>query len=868
MKENKEELKRKQKTELILYSILWLVFITVVSAIVYRDKKYGDGDIFTAIRDIQHLRIFYWLNPITWWSCIKWSIVYWVGIAMFKIYEEKFKHDAAGIEAGSAHWNSDVEEYNEGHSEPFDEKFFSDKPNRPHGATDDSWMEGKKNNNNPKKRKDGHFVPPVPGNPNMIESETVRLSTADMKTHLNNNVFIVGGAGTGKSRFFIKPNILQMNCSYIVTDPSGELLKSMHNVLAENGYNIKVFNLVDMTHSCKYNPFKYVRTETDVSILVDCFISNTTAPDQKSGDPFWDKSEKALLSALIFYLVDVADPEFKKFSTILWMVQQAQMDESGNGGNSKYGVDRKSVFEFSLDTPLDELFNGTRKIATKMVTDKNGKQQIVLDALKVEDEKEIELLQSRIETSLCLTNYKTFKLGGTKTLKSILISAAVRLNPFSIPAIQNLTNDDNVELGEVGDKLTCFFAIIPQTNSTFNFLISMLFSQMFESLYYKGSTIPDSRLNYHVRFLLDEFANIGKIPEFPQKISTCRKYNISTTIVLQSIAQIKMLYKDDYETISGNCDTAICLGTNEQTTADYFSKKLGKATITSKSKSTQVGKSGGSMSFNQTGRELMTPDEIMTMKFNECIVMMNHISPFYDNKYPLEKHPQFEYTGDADESNFYYLENDPDFIVADNTREYTNEVIENNLSVKSQNEKYDFKPMNEVLKDADLLTNNPDEDKYILIKDVNKSLSDSMIQQEYKKMIDKIEKCKSQNYKTVYFDAEYIDPIIINPLIFRIMKNDEKITNIIVSYYDITGKYKKIKVYLKDENSNAKKIMEKLGLKYQKQEGQSIIFFNIEETIDVDVLNEIKNACIKGYEVISTVNNTEDESPLGYDDIF
>ena len=177
----------------------------------------------------------------------------------------------------------------------------------------------------------------------------------------------------------------------------------------------------------------------------------------------------------------------------------------------------------------------------------------MLEATDVSDKKEVKKLQDKIETSLCLTNYKTFKLGGTKTLKSILISAAVRLNPFSIPAIKNLTDDDNVELESVGDRLTCFFAIIPQTNSTFNFLISMLFSQMFESLYYKGATIKNSRLNYHVRFLLDEFANIGKIPEFPQKISTCRKYNISTTIVLQSIAQIKMLYKDDYETIIGNC---------------------------------------------------------------------------------------------------------------------------------------------------------------------------------------------------------------------------------------------------------------------------------------------------------------------------
>lgn len=388
-------------------------------------------------------------------------------IAALLIYgdNQKFRHDAAGIEGGSAKWTSSYSDYNRKHADPI----------------------GKKTCNGPM---------------NMIHSEHVRLSLEDKKTRLNNNVLIVGGAGTGKSRFFIKPNVLQMNCSYVVTDPSGELLKSMHNVLADNGYTIKVFNLVDMGHSCKYNPFKYVRSETDVSILVDCFISNTTAPDQKSGDPFWDKSEKALLSSLIFYLVDIADEEFRKFSTILWMVQLAQMDE-----NARPTQRQTSKFGFSMDMPLDELFNGTKKITSKYIKDKYGKNQLVLEATDVSDPKEVEKLQDKIETSLCLTNYKTFKLGGTKTLKSILISAAVRLNPFSIPAIKNLTDDDNVELESVGDRLTCFFAIIPQTNSTFNFLISMLFSQMFESLYYKGATVPNSRLNYHVRFLLDEFAN-------------------------------------------------------------------------------------------------------------------------------------------------------------------------------------------------------------------------------------------------------------------------------------------------------------------------------------------------------------------------
>lgn len=486
--------------------MLWFLVILVASTMTYQKHYDGFSSIFTAIEAIEHFKIFYWLHPVTWVACIKWSIIFWIGVGLFLIYEQKFKHDAAGIEAGSAHWNNEVEEFNKTHNEPFDTPKISDEPNRPNDSKDDNWMENKVNNNNPKPRADGSLVPPVPGNPNMIESELVRLSTADMKTHLNNNVFIVGGAGTGKSRFFIKPNVLQMNCSYVVTDPSGELLKSMHNVLKNNGYSIKVFNLVDMTHSCKYNPFKYIRNATDVSILVDCFISNTTAPDAKSGDPFWDKSEKALMTALVFYLMDIADEKFRKFSTILWMVQLAQMEENTFGKTLPKRPDPK--FNFALDNDLDELFNGNSEIIEKEIKDeRSGKMKTVLAIKKILDPEAVKKQQDKIETSLCLTNYKTYKLGGTKTAKSILISAAVRLNPFSIPTIQNLTNEDNVELEAVGDKLTCFFAIIPQTNSTFNFLISMLFSQMFESLYYKGATIPDSRLNYHVRFLLDEFAN-------------------------------------------------------------------------------------------------------------------------------------------------------------------------------------------------------------------------------------------------------------------------------------------------------------------------------------------------------------------------
>lgn len=854
MRDEKEKREKERKTIIKFFAVMWILFIIFVSAIASGGEN---GTLFTGIEALQRFEFFHWLNPKTWGACLKSSIVYWAAVGLFIIYEEKFKHDASGIEAGSAHWNTTVEEYNIDHSEPFGSEKFSDAPNRPHGCKDDSWMEGKKNYNNPKERADGSFVKPVPGSPNMIESATVRLSTADMKTHVNNNVFIVGGAGTGKSRFFIKPNILQMNCSYVVTDPSGELLKSMHNVLKDNGYNIKVFNLVDMTHSCKYNPFKYVRSETDVSILVDCFISNTTGPDQKSGDPFWDKSEKALLSALIFYLVDIADTEFKKFSTILWLVQQAQLDEAGNKQS------QKSEFGFSIDSPLDELFNGTKKIVKEVIKsdEDDGEEKEVLMAADVTDENEINLIKSKIKTSLCLTNYKTFKLGGTKTLKSILISAAVRLNPFSIPAIQNLTDEDSVELDTVGDKLTCFFAIIPQTNSTFNFLISMLFSQMFESLYYKGSKIPDSRLNYHVRFLLDEFANIGKIPEFPQKISTCRKYNISTTIVLQSIAQIKMLYKDDYETIIGNCDTAICLGTNEQTTADYFSKKLGKATITSRSKSTQVGKSGGSMSFNQTGRELMTPDEIMTMKFDECIVMMNHISPFFDKKYPLETHPQFQYTGDADKKNFYFLENDDDFLCVDNTKKHSKNVIKDKFDKDKDNKKYVPVNLKELMEEGGVLDNNPEEDNYYRIKSIDKDEDRSMLAIEREKMVKAIIECKNNGYKTPYYDANNIEPSLVKPLITRTMNQlYNEVDELVCCYLDIKGEnYHFYGCAKSEENSNGLQVFKNIFmLPIAINKNKDFAIYNIEDNCDDSKLtNQVYIGLQAGADVVSS-NNIDD----------
>ena len=332
---------------------------------------------------------------------------------------------------------------------------------------------------------------------------------------------------------------------------------------------------------------------------------------------------------------------------VLKMIQMAQMDENP-GAKGPSSVD---------DTNLGKLFTGKAYL-------ENGELK------EYANTKESELRAKEIKKSQAWKNYETFSLGGVKTLKSILISAAVRLNPFNIPEIANLTGRDNIDLGTIGDHKTILFVIIPQAYSTYNFIVSMMYSQLFDTLYYKAEHTkpteenPDVeflRLKYHVRFMMDEFANIGKIPEFPTKISTMRKYNISCTVVLQSLAQIKAMYKDDYETIIGNCDTNILLGTQEQTTADYYSKQLGCATIRKRGESVSTGKKGsGGMNFGPQKRELMTMDEIRTMPPECCLVFVKNVNPFYDKKYPLEKHPRYKYTGDVDSKNMFDITKEKD----------------------------------------------------------------------------------------------------------------------------------------------------------------------------------------------------------------
>lgn len=458
----------------------------------------------------------------------------------------------------------------------------------------------------------GKYIDPITkkpvetADPNMIASNDTKLSINDKKTFRNNNFLILGGAGTGKSRFVIKPNLLQENCSYVVTDPSGEIIVSCGKVLSDHGYKIKIFNLSNMGHSNTYNPFNYIRDEAGVLMVIDCLIKNTTGKNEK-GDQFFTNSEKLLYSACIFYLIDFETDESRKnFSSVMDMINMSQVDENNPSSKSE----------------LDLMF-----------------EQID-------------------QTSLAAKYYKAFKQAAGKTLKSIIISCVVRLQSFMTPQVTRLTGSDNINLASIGDEKTILFIITPQADRTFAFLASMLYSQLFETLYHKGETqklkTGSERLTYHVRCLMDEFANIGEIPEFPSKLSTMRKYNISATIVLQDNSQLQSMYKDEWRTIMANCDSTIFLGNAEPDTLKYFCEKLGNETVTAQSRGRSYGsKSGSSQNYQQVKRETLTAEEIGRLPNDECLVFLRGERPARDKKFKYETHKNYDLTGDAHSENNY-----------------------------------------------------------------------------------------------------------------------------------------------------------------------------------------------------------------------
>lgn len=432
---------------------------------------------------------------------------------------------------------------------------------------------------------------------NVILTQHLKMSL-NARQHLRNLLqIIVGGSGAGKSRNIVIPNLLEVNASYICTDPKGELLRSVGGLLLKMGYVLRVFDLIDPSHSDHYNPFRYIRKDSDVFKLIDNFIKNTTPKNASQNDPFWEKSEIALDSALMLYLLHEAPPEEQNMEMMLTMIEY--------GGAKEDDSDFKS--------PLDLLF---------------------------------EALEEEQPNHIAVRQYKIFKQAAGKTAKSILVSAAVRLASFTLPEIRDLTAEDTLELGKLGERKQAIFCIIPDSNDTsLNFLVGMLYTQAFQELYYQADKVHGGGLPVPVRLMFDEFANVALPDGYARLQATMRSRNIMATIILQNISQLKALFKDDWEGIIGNADAFVYLGGNEQSTHKYVSELLGKETIDTRTSSQSKGHNGSySQNFQQTGRELMTPDEVRMLDNKNAIVLIRGEPPVIDQKYDLMKHPNIKLT--------------------------------------------------------------------------------------------------------------------------------------------------------------------------------------------------------------------------------
>ena len=434
---------------------------------------------------------------------------------------------------------------------------------------------------------------------NTILTQNVRMSL-NGKAHRRNLLqIVIGGSGAGKTRFFCKPNLMQANCSFLVTDPKGETMRAVAPLLLEKGYVIKVFDLIDTDHSDAFNPFPYLRDDKDVMKLVNNLIKNTTPKNSSNSDPFWEKSEIALDTALILYLLHEAPPEEQNFEMVMYMIE--------NGGAREDDDDFQS--------PLDMLF----------------------EALEEEDPNHV-----------AVREYKIFKQATGKTAKSILVSAAVRLSAFILPQITRITSRDDMELGLMGERKQAVFAIIPDNDSTFNYLVGMLYTCAFQALYYQADKVHQGALPVPVRLMMDEFCNVSLPDDFGKLQATMRSRNIMSTIVLQNISALKALFKDDWEGLMGNADTLIYLGGNEQSTHKYISELLGKETLDTRNRSVSRGSHGSSsVSYQQTGRELMTPDEVRTLDNDFALLFIRGERPVMDKKYDILKHPYIRLTEDG-----------------------------------------------------------------------------------------------------------------------------------------------------------------------------------------------------------------------------
>lgn len=433
---------------------------------------------------------------------------------------------------------------------------------------------------------------------NIILSQHISMGLDGRKHKRNLNVIVVGGSGAGKTRGYVLPNIMECNCSYIIADPKGEILRKTGGLLEKEGYEICVLNLVDLEKSDCYNPIAYLRSDHDALKLVTNLIKNTNEKGQKSSDPFWDKSEAAILQAFILYLLHEAPTSEQNFSTVMYMIENAAASEEDE----------------SYKSPVDLLFDD---------------------------------LERRNPEHIALKMYKVFKQAAGKTAKSILVSTAVRLAAFNLPEIARVTEKDEMFLNTIGNRKKAVFAVISDNNTSLNFIVSMLYSQAFQELYHEADR-NGGRLPVHVRVMMDEFANVALPENFEKVLATCRGREISINIIIQNMAQIKAMFRDSWENLTGNCDTYIYLGGNESTSHEYISKSLGKETVDVKTRGVTHGRNGSSSNnFQSVGRELLTPDEVRMIDNNYEVVIIRGERAVMDKKFVLQKHRNIKFTEDG-----------------------------------------------------------------------------------------------------------------------------------------------------------------------------------------------------------------------------
>ena len=568
IKDIKDLFKVQDKKRFVLENIPYLAFFYVGNIFSHHIRSYVGGDIidkiFQGLLEINTLSLIPSLHlvdiavGISISALVK-SIIYFKG--------KNAKKFRQGKEYGSARWGNakDIEPY-------VDDKFEN---NILFTKTERITMNGR---------------PPNP------------------KYARNKNVLVIGGSGSGKTRFYVKPNLMQMHSSYCVTDPKGTIVIECGKMLEDNGYEIKILNTINFKKSMKYNPFAYIKSEKDILKLVQTIIANTKGEGEKAGEDFWVKAEKLYYTALIGYIYYEAPKEEKNFATLLEMIDASEVREDDE----------------NYMNPVDRLF---------------------------------EALEKKNPSHFAVKQYKKYKLAAGKTAKSILISCGARLAPFDIEELRELMKEDELDLDTLGDRKTALFVIISDTDDTFNFVVSIMYSQLFNLLCDKADDKYGGRLPIHVRFLLDEFANIGLIPKFENLIATIRSREISASIILQAQSQLKAIYKDNADTIVGNCDSTLFLGGKEKTTLKELSETLGKETIDLYNTSeTRSNSNSYGLNYQKTGKDLMSQDEITVMDGSKCIFQLRGVRPFLSEKFDITKHKNYKLLEDFDKKNVFDIE--------------------------------------------------------------------------------------------------------------------------------------------------------------------------------------------------------------------